>query len=353
MTAAVICTKESAQNYRPAVLVVLVLVLLATVSIARAGQLLDESVSFQIESNYEYVSTQIEAVQSRIEQAATGAAIDSAQNAVNLLIAAVVAIAAIAIGAVIYLNVKLVRLNRQLDTQSTDLRDTNFIKGRFLTSATHELNTPLTVTTALTDVLAKNRDGNLTDRQINQITAIQRNNRHLQDMVDVMIQTSVAGESRKAKTESIKYSDFIQKSLESIKADLDLQGVNIKWAVTPSQDRVSIDSERIVQVVSALLTNAGQNSPEGAIVLVSTERVDNNVMTCVRDFGPGIPSVDQPHVFSPFYRVDTELNRRNRSAGLGLTLVKRVVESHGGEVTLRSESDKPGVTFCFTLPVAS
>ena len=339
-------------TYRPTIFLLIVLMSLSTISIVWAQLLLHSGNVGLITPSDTLVSSQISEFGRQIGASAHATGEASLRQAITVLTAAIALTVLIAVGAVGYLNIALVRVRRELRRQSTDLRSTKLLKERFLVSATHVLNTPLTVTNALTDVLAKNREGNLTERQLQQLAAVQRNNQHITDMVDVMIQTSAAKSDNAVQAESIQYSEFIENALASIQADLDLQGVKIEWSVVSSNDRITIDSDRISQVVSNLIINAGQNSPEGAIVFVSTERVEDQVVTRIRDFGPGISQVDQPHVFSPFYRGDTETTRRIRAVGLGLTLVKRIVESHGGEVGFESNPNDVGVTFCFTLPIA-
>ena len=153
----------------------------------------------------------------------------SARRAATILIGAVVIVTLVSILVVARLNFALVRARRQLRAQSADLRETKVQKGRFLNSATHELNTPLTVTSALTDVLARNRGGNLTERQVRQLAAVQRNNQHLIDMVDVMIRTSAANLERTFPKEPVIFSEFITNSIVSICTDMELQEVAVEW----------------------------------------------------------------------------------------------------------------------------
>jgi signal transduction histidine kinase len=346
-------TKHIVDSYRPTLLLVAVLVALCAGSILMADRLTGDDSSLSAAPAGEYVASKISEIGSQVKQGGQAATADSDRDSMRVLIFALIAAALTSAGVVFYLNRALVRARRQIHDQKFDLRVTKQLEQRFLASATHELNTPLTVTSALTDVLAKNKEGNLTERQLKQITAVQRNNRRLSEMVDVMIQSSVAGIDDGLRIEQIQYSEFIESAIKSIQADLALQGVQLEWSVMPSPDVVSIDSERISKVVSNLLINAGQNTPEGAIVFLSTERIGTEVRTCVRDFGPGISIDDRPHVFSPFYRGDSEVSRRNRGVGLGLTVAKQIIEGHGGEIGFESNATRSGVTFCFTLPIAS
>jgi signal transduction histidine kinase len=346
--------KQLIDGYTPSLLLGLVLFGLCLSSVIWAEYVIRDGTELHALVQGKYVASKVSGIAGNLKYAAQEAGVGgSGQRAVNILIGAVILVTLIAVGVVACLNVALVRARRQLRVQSADLRETKLQKERFLNSATHELNTPLTVTSALTDVLARNTDGNLTERQVRQLAAVQRNNRHLTDMVDVMIRTSAASLDHGFPTEQVIYSEFITDSIVGVSADMELQGVTVECSVLLSEERVSIDPERIGQVLSNLMINAGQNSPEGAIVFVSTEKIGNTIKTCVRDFGTGIPSAEREHVFSPFYRGDSESSRRNRGVGPGLTLSKRIVEDHGGEIGFEDIPGESGVTFCFTLPIVS
>jgi signal transduction histidine kinase len=112
---------------------------------------------------------------------------------------------------------------------------------------------------------------------------------------------------------------------------------------------VPADEERIRQVLSNLVGNAIKYSPEGGTIRVGGWYDDQEVTVYVADEGIGIPRGEEERVFEPFHRVDSSLRRRTQGAGLGLYLVKALVEAHGGRVWVRSEEGK-GATFFFTLP---
>ena len=345
--------KRLIDSYMPTLLLGMALFALCLFSVVWAENAVNADPGLHAHIHAKFVTSRISDVGEHLEIAAQEIGGGSEKRAVNILAGALVIVALIAVLVVAGLNIALVRTRRKLRAQSADLRETKLQKERFLSTATHELNTPLTVTSALTDVLARNSDGNLTERQIKQLTAVQRNNRHLTDMVDVMIRTSAASLDHAFPTEQVVYSEFVSDAIVSVGVDMELQGVTVQWSVSSSEELVDIDPERMSQVLSNLMINAGQNSPEGAIVFVSTEKIGNKIKTCVRDFGPGIPTAERQHVFSPFYRGDSESSRRNRGVGLGLTLSKRIVEDHGGEIGFEDIPGESGVTFCFTLPIAS
>lgn len=343
--------KQLIGDYMPTLLLGLVLFSLCLISVVWAESTIGSDSNFGVQFHEKLVASRISITAGDLRSAAQEAGAGSGQRSASIYLGALVIVTLISIAVVARLNIVLVKTRRQLRNQAVDLRETKLQRERFLNSATHELNTPLTVTYALTDVLARNADSNLTERQIKQLAAVQRNNQHLVDMVDVMIRTSAASLDLGIPKEPVIYSEFVSDAIKSVGVDMELQEVTLEWSVLPTAERVNLDPERMSQVLSNLMINAGQNSPEGAIVFVSTEKIGNTTKTCVRDFGQGIPSAERQHVFSPFYRGDSESSRRNRGVGLGLTLSKRIVEDHGGEIGFEDIPGKSGVTFCFTLPI--
>ena len=333
--------------YRPTVACALALLVFAVVSITWSFQLMGDAVQAESLAGREFV---VRRLADSMSQVGYFAAPSGNRQAIFVLVGAVVLIAVVSVGTVVYLNIALVRARNLLKDQKLDLRSLDVVKERFLTLVTHELNTPITVATALTDALAKNRDGNLTERQLGQLAVVRRNNKRLSDAVDAMISTSTAGIHLGLIIETVRYSQFVETTLESLRNDIALQGIRVESSPFPADAEVNIDLGRISQVIINLLINAAHNSPEGSVISVSIETLEDTVKTNIRDSGTGIAAQDSEHVFSPFYRSDTESTRRIRGLGLGLTMVQRNVELHGGEVGFDPNHDDAGVTFWFTLP---
>jgi signal transduction histidine kinase len=119
------------------------------------------------------------------------------------------------------------------------------VKERFLNSITHELNTPLTVAIALPDALAKNRDGNLIKRQLEQLDAVRNSNRQMAGIVDAMIRTSAADIHLGLKVRAVSYSNFIESTVESLRSEIALQGIRVETSPLADDTEVSIDLDRI------------------------------------------------------------------------------------------------------------
>jgi signal transduction histidine kinase len=113
---------------------------------------------------------------------------------------------------------------------------------------------------------------------------------------------------------------------------------------------VLADEERLQAVFSNLISNAIKYSPDGGTIRVGGRAHRDNVELFVSDEGRGIPQDKQSRLFEPFYRVDSSLGRRTQGVGLGLFLVKAIVEGHGGRIWVESTPGR-GSTFRFTLPI--
>ncbi len=127
------------------------------------------------------------------------------------------------------------------------------------------------------------------------------------------------------------------------------KGVSLKLDLTDQLPVAEIDSQRIGQVLNNLLDNAIRHTPNGGEIIVAAQEHNGYVEVSVSDNGEGIPAEDLPHIFERFYRVDKSRAKATGGNGLGLTIAKRLVEAHGGEITVQSEVGR-GTSFTFTIP---
>jgi signal transduction histidine kinase len=133
---------------------------------------------------------------------------------------------------------------------------------------------------------------------------------------------------------------------------LDAKGQSLTLSVEDGVPAAWGDHDRVVQVVTNLVSNAHKYTQEGGSIEVSVRREGDFVRVAVRDNGMGIAAEDMPRLFSRFYRVDNSLTREIGGTGLGLSIVKSIVEMQGGTVAVESQPGA-GSTFAFTIPIAS
>jgi signal transduction histidine kinase len=134
----------------------------------------------------------------------------------------------------------------------------------------------------------------------------------------------------------------------SMRHQIDTAGLNLTLDL-PDLPGIQIDGQRILQVLRNLLDNAIQHTPRGGTIAVEARVSNGDIEITVSDTGEGISPRDLPHVFDRFYRVDKSRARSTGGSGLGLTIAKRLIEAHGGKITVQSELGK-GSRFSFTLP---
>jgi signal transduction histidine kinase len=146
-------------------------------------------------------------------------------------------------------------------------------------------------------------------------------------------------------------SQMIDQSIKAIQAKVIERGLEISVDIPQELPPANIDYHRISQVLRNLLSNAIKHTAAGGKISVTAVLQDNLIKISVADNGEGIPPEDLPNIFERFYRIDKSRARIGGGTGLGLTITKRMVEAHGGEIEVRSEVGK-GSCFSFTLPLA-
>jgi len=240
----------------------------------------------------------------------------------------------------------LEKANRELMVIQNELMESNIAKSEFLGITSHELRTPLTTLLGYSELLLT-RD--LTKKQKNEFLGfINEESIHLSKIVDDLLDISRIG--------SQKDFGLVKKPVNL--ADILLKNTNFYSGVetgnriiTDMEENlplVSADKERINQVVKNILDNAIKYSPGGDIVCKAFER-DDMVWISIQDHGIGISKQDITYVFDKFFRAKQEKTAKIIGTGLGMSIVKHIIESHNGKINIESELGK-GTTVVFGLP---
>jgi PAS domain S-box-containing protein len=229
-------------------------------------------------------------------------------------------------------------------------RRTNELKDEFLATLSHELRTPLSAILGWSQLLR--RSGRLEGDLQRGLDTIERNaraqTRLIEDLLDMSRITS--GKVR-LDIQTLEPFFFVEAALETVKPSADAKGIRLEKILDPSAGPISGDPGRLQQVVWNLLTNAIKFTPKGGKVQVLLERVASHVEISVADTGVGISPEFLPHVFERFRQQDASLTRRHGGLGLGLSIVKHLVEMHGGSVVAASPGEGAGATFSVRLPL--
>jgi len=228
----------------------------------------------------------------------------------------------------------------------------NGVKDEFLATLSHELRTPLTSILGWSHLLTGGRlDKQQTARAIETIA---RNARAQGRLIDELLDISRIMTGKLClDLRAVKLAPLIQAVVDDVRPTADAGSIHLETAFDSDVGAILGDLERLQQVIWNLLTNAIKFTPEGGEVHVRLERNDSHVLITVNDSGQGIATEHLPHVFERFRQVDSSNTRSNSGLGLGLSIVRQLVELHGGTVTAESSGENAGATFRVMLPLPS
>jgi signal transduction histidine kinase len=233
----------------------------------------------------------------------------------------------------------------RLDAENRELQRINEAKIAFLSTVSHELRTPLTSMLAFTDIIHRNKNKNLTEREISHLEVIRRNGRRLSLLIGDLLDVSrIESGALNLDITEFSMNEMIDDLYESFQPLLERKHQTMKLEVQASETLVLGDQDRLAQVVSNLMSNAHKYSGESALIVVSMRADDSRVYLSVKDQGIGISEEDLSQLFTAFFRAENEATRAEQGTGLGLVIVKGIVEMHGGMIKVESEPGA-GTTF--------
>jgi PAS domain S-box-containing protein len=227
--------------------------------------------------------------------------------------------------------------------------DATRLKDQFLAAVSHELRTPLGAITGWASML-ENVIGN--ERGLRSgIAAIQRNAAVLRRLVDDLLDTARITSGRmRIERAPVDLGEVIENALGAVQPAASAKGVDIRLEVEETARHIIGDPTRLQQVVWNLLANAVKFTPGSGLVEVCARRAGDAVQITVADSGCGISEEFKPFVFDRFSQAEGTGSKRQAGLGLGLAIVRHLVELHGGEVTVSSDGADRGSTFTVTLP---
>jgi two-component system CheB/CheR fusion protein len=238
------------------------------------------------------------------------------------------------------------RLEEELRQRARELADADQRKDEFLAMLAHELRNPLApLRNALhllrLDVPGRERFVEIADRQLT----------HLVRLVDDLLDVSRITQGKiTLRREHVLLADVAARAVEMMRAVIDARGHNLTVSLPGEPVRLVADPARLAQVIGNLLGNAVKYTPPGGSIWLTAERAGGEVVIRVRDTGVGLAPELIPHVFDLFVQGDASLDRTRGGLGIGLTLVRRLVELHGGRVAARSAGLGQGSEFVVHLP---
>ena len=223
----------------------------------------------------------------------------------------------------------------------------NLAKDKFLALLGHELRNPLAAMSGASEVLARSRaDAAVQDRFIG---VIQRQNRHMRRIVDDLLDVSrMLSGKIELSLQPLDLADCVRRCVESLQAGD--AGSAQQWRLQTTSVWVQGDPVRLEQIINNLASNARHFSPPDTAITIRVYADGGHAVLEVSDLGPGVPAALLPRIFEAFVQGPPPAGRQSRGLGIGLSLVKQLVELHGGSVVAWPGADGVGSRFCVRLP---
>ena len=238
----------------------------------------------------------------------------------------------------------------RMESENRELQRIAAARSEFLSTVSHELRTPLTTVSAFADILFNSSSENLTERQLTHLSLIRKSSSQLGSLIDDLLDVSQADSGRLV----------LDKSAFAIEPMIEELGDTSRVLLATREQMLEIESHvndlllradrpRVIQVISNLLTNAAKFSPEGSTIRLISSVENSRLLVTVADQGSGITKADQVMMFSPFFRGDNGKAVQPDGRGLGLAVVRSLVDLHDGTITVDSKYRK-GTSITVTLP---
>lgn len=242
--------------------------------------------------------------------------------------------------------------NERISLANAELARASRLKDEFLAGMSHELRTPLNAILGLSEALLEEVFGKLTTDQREYVQTIEQSGKHLLELInDILDLSKVESGKMELEMQAVDMRLLCQASLNFIKQQAHHKSIKVNCRIDEGLGEVELDERRIRQVLVNLLSNAVKFTPDaGRVDLeVRADLFHETLSFSVTDTGIGIAPENVAQLFQPFVQLDSTLSRRYAGTGLGLVLVRRIVELHGGSVSVESQLGK-GSRFTVTLP---
>ena len=244
----------------------------------------------------------------------------------------------------------VLNMMEDMSRANDELKKLDKAKSEFLNIVSHELKTPLTALIAHLDVI-DDMKSNLTEEELRSLDVIRRNSNNLKMLISNILEIA---RMESGKFELTKMEVNIKEVIEEVVKEVNIlakqKGLEIETDIK-KLPRIKADDSRMKEVMNNLITNAIKFTEKGHI-LISAKKKNKFIEVSVSDTGGGIPKDKMKNLFQKFYQVDASISRRYGGTGLGLSITKKIIEAHGGEISVKSRVGK-GTTFTFTLPINS
>lgn len=252
------------------------------------------------------------------------------------------------------LQAQIEERSRLLSSENVARREAeraNRLKDEFLATISHELRNPLNAILGWAHMM---RLGKLNEANMERaVETIYRNAKSQSQLVADLLDVSriISGKLR-LDLRMVDLIHIVNAAIDSIRPTADAKGIRLQTIMDPAAGPISGDADRLQQIVWNLLTNAVKFTPKGGRIQVRVQRINSHVEIVVSDSGVGISKEFLPYVFDRFRQADASTTRMHGGLGLGLSIVRQLVDLHGGSVNVQSEGEGKGAIFTIMLPFA-
>ena len=250
-------------------------------------------------------------------------------------------------------NLELLVAERTQHLQAvvTELKKLDVTKSQFLANLSHELRTPLSVIINASDVLSGNYFGKLNEKQDKYIHSISYCGNHLLQLINDLLDISkLASGKMSLKKQEFYIAGLVTEVVKNVRNLIKNKELTISVDIEPDDFPVYADSQRITQIFYNLLSNAIKFTDSGGKINVKIFRRADKMEVIVQDTGIGIAEEDKNRIFCEFEQVESNYDKRFGGTGLGLPIVKKLVDLHGGQIFLKSKLGE-GTEIIFTIPL--
>jgi signal transduction histidine kinase len=240
----------------------------------------------------------------------------------------------------------------RIASQLEELRQVDQMKDQFLGILSHELRTPINAIMGFSSVLADGLAGDMNPDQTKYVGKILDSSDALLGLVNDLLDMSRVQAGKFAlDLQIVEVAPLVRTALSGLAVEAINKGLSVVCEVPANLPTIQADPIRLSQVLDNIVTNAIKYTPEGGVLTTRAAVQGDAVRVEVADTGLGVSPEHQARIFQPFTQVDMTSTRAKGGVGLGLSIVKALVEAHGGEVGVESEGEGKGSTFWFTLPL--
>lgn len=248
------------------------------------------------------------------------------------------------------LSEQLRQRGQEVSDKNAQLEQSNRLKTEFLANMSHELRTPLNAIIGFSEVLRDDLLGDLNEEQKDYINEIFLSANHLLSLInDILDLSKIEAGKMQLHLETVNLQETLRNSISIVRERAHQHNISLTVDIDETINFIEADSRKLKQILFNLLSNAVKFTPDGGKVTLSAHQANGTTTIAVQDTGIGISKKKQHMLFEPFVQLDGSLSRHYEGTGLGLAMVKRLVDLHGGSIDVTSNKGK-GSTFSFTIP---